>query len=251
MMRGISLNIRYVGYACLVFILISLVLIQPVFGARIHGIVYDLSLEQVERAQVLLNTTPEQMMIAENGTYAFTVIPGSYTIKAMVREDGEIVSQAVENITISHDGTFRRDLILYPSFSDEEDLISPYGEHDPVKEEGITFTTEGTIPWMPITGITVALILVMSLLYSRWRPKKSRTRRRTKKVKPGQREPQTETEQLIRIIEGQGGRMTQKDLRREMPMSEAKMSLLIHEMERDGTIEKFKKGRGNIIRLKG
>ena len=45
-------------------------------------------------------------------------------------------------------------------------------------------------------------------------------------------------------------RLTQKEIRKDIPLSEAKISLIISEMEHKGLVEKIKKGRGNIIVLK-
>jgi len=55
---------------------------------------------------------------------------------------------------------------------------------------------------------------------------------------------------LIKIIKREGGRTTQKYIRKQIPLSEAKISLMIAELEHKGIIEKIKKGRGNIIILK-
>ena len=57
-------------------------------------------------------------------------------------------------------------------------------------------------------------------------------------------------EHLIKIIKREGGRTTQKYIRKQIPLSEAKISLMIAELEHKGIIEKIKKGRGNIIILK-
>ncbi|MEK6827817.1 MAG: hypothetical protein AABX78_00550, partial [Nanoarchaeota archaeon] len=57
-------------------------------------------------------------------------------------------------------------------------------------------------------------------------------------------------EHLIKIIKKEDGRTTQKDIRKQIPLSEAKISLMIAELEHKGIIEKIKKGRGNIIILK-
>ena len=54
-------------------------------------------------------------------------------------------------------------------------------------------------------------------------------------------------EKVINIIRRHGNRTTQKDIRKEMPLSEAKVSLIIAELEHEGSIKKIKKGRGNII----
>ncbi|MEM4710749.1 MAG: winged helix-turn-helix transcriptional regulator [Candidatus Woesearchaeota archaeon] len=42
-------------------------------------------------------------------------------------------------------------------------------------------------------------------------------------------------------------RMTQKDIRKSIPYSEAKISLILTQLENEGKIKKIKKGRGNII----
>ena len=53
----------------------------------------------------------------------------------------------------------------------------------------------------------------------------------------------------MKVIVEEGGRTTQKDIRKRIPLSEAKVSLLISELESMGKIKKIKKGRGNIIVL--
>ena len=60
---------------------------------------------------------------------------------------------------------------------------------------------------------------------------------------------QDDLKKVISIVEEEGGRATQKDIRKKMPLSEAKISLLIAELEHTGKIKKIKKGRGNIIIL--
>ena len=44
--------------------------------------------------------------------------------------------------------------------------------------------------------------------------------------------------------------MTQKDLRARLNCSEAKVSLMITDLEDRGLVHKVKKGRGNIILLR-
>ena len=57
------------------------------------------------------------------------------------------------------------------------------------------------------------------------------------------------TKQIIHIIKEEGGRTTQKLIRKKIPLSEAKISLAITELVANGKIKKIKKGRGNIIIL--
>ena len=55
---------------------------------------------------------------------------------------------------------------------------------------------------------------------------------------------------IIKILIQEGGRTTQKGIRKQIPLSEAKISLMIAELEHKGIVDKIKKGRGNIIILK-
>jgi len=89
-------------------------------------------------------------------------------------------------------------------------------------------------------------------------------------VQPEPKKPQTREEKLasieqelennetpgyikraLDVIKANDGRISQKELRKEMiDLSESKVSLIITELEHKGKIEKVKRGRGNIILLK-
>jgi uncharacterized membrane protein len=71
----------------------------------------------------------------------------------------------------------------------------------------------------------------------------------TAKEEPKREFKKPELEDLLAIIRKEGGRITQQELRRQMPYSEAKVSLMLAELEDQGRIRKIKKGRGNIIIL--
>ncbi|AKB54020.1 MULTISPECIES: helix-turn-helix transcriptional regulator [Methanosarcina] len=55
--------------------------------------------------------------------------------------------------------------------------------------------------------------------------------------------------ELLEMIRASGNRITQRELRKKSPYSESKVSLMLSDLEERGLIEKFKKGRGNIIRI--
>jgi len=53
------------------------------------------------------------------------------------------------------------------------------------------------------------------------------------------------------VIKNYGGRITQKELREKLPQhGEAKVSLMVDELEDMGIVKKFRKGRGNILVLR-
>lgn len=68
---------------------------------------------------------------------------------------------------------------------------------------------------------------------------------------PGKKAPlPTDLQEVMDIIRGQGGRITQKNLRSKLKYSEGKVSLMLADLERRELIEKFKRGRGNIVIIK-
>lgn len=60
----------------------------------------------------------------------------------------------------------------------------------------------------------------------------------------------SDLQEVMDIIRGQRGRITQKELCSRLKCSDAKVSLMLADLERRGLIEKFKKGRGNVVTLK-
>lgn len=55
--------------------------------------------------------------------------------------------------------------------------------------------------------------------------------------------------ELLEMVRASGNRITQRELRKKSPYSESKVSLMLSDLEERGLIEKFKRGRGNIIRI--
>lgn len=216
-------------------ILITLILLSSFASAAvIHGTIYNLNLDKQSNARVSINTLPEQFYISKNGTYTFNVPSGDYEIKAEYYKDTILESSAEENISIKTDGIFIVDLILFPNYEEENELL----REDIVIEDSFD---EETNYYFIIAVIALAVIFTAYYFYKR------------KKKKPDKEEkkevPHSDLNQILKIIKAEGGRTTQKEIRKKIPLSEAKISLMIAQLEHEGKIKKIKKGRGNIILL--
>lgn len=219
------------------FILLFVLLIvfsNAVFAAVVYGNIYDLSLSKVSGARVEVNTTPEQYLISKDGSYSFGIPNGFYTIKAELRGDG-IGGSESRNITITQEGNYVIDLILFPNFEEEDDISQDIEIAIPETEKK-SFAPLFVLIFVFILGITAYIIF------------------KGKKAEESGKELGEDTEKdlnkIVEIIKKEGGRTTQKEIRKGIPVSEAKISLMIAELEHKGIIEKIKKGRGNIIILK-
>jgi len=229
------------GAKVLVYMLIGIFLISAVNAATIYGVVYDLSLKKVNNARVEINTSPKQVFIAKNGSYSFNVPNGFYTIKAQLIQKNTVLASVQENITIRQPGEYVLDLILFP---DVEEGI-----------EEIDFDVNEDVLGIERNYVLIVFVILVVLLagiefYYYFRKIKS-SKEEIKGGKIVEKEEQKDDlGQIIKIIKQEGGRTTQKEIRKHIPLSEAKISLMIAELEHKGVVEKIKKGRGNIVILK-
>ena len=223
-------------FKVLIFLIILLLLTSFVNAATIHGTIYDLSLKKLNNARVEINTSPKQFLIAQNGTYSFNVPNGAYTIKAQLIQKNTIIASVQENITIKQDGTYVLDLILFPDIEEGVEEI----EID-VNENIVETKKNKNILIGSILLLTLGIALMIIYYF----------RKIEKQEKESLKEEyEDDLQQIMKIIKQEGGRTTQKEIRKQIPLSEAKISLMIAELEHKGIIEKIKKGRGNIIILK-
>ncbi|MBW2976095.1 hypothetical protein KY347_01465 [Candidatus Woesearchaeota archaeon] len=210
-----------------------------VLAATVYGNIYDLSLNKASGARVEVNTTPGQYFISKDGSYSFDIPNGFYTIKAEQRNDGVSASES-RNITISREGNYVIDLILFPSFDEEDELSQDIGIAIPEAEE-ISFASLFVLIFLFFLGIAVYVI---------FKGKKEKNNKSSKIVSEDEEGGEKYLGKIIELLREEGGRTTQKEIRKHLPFSEAKISLMLSELEHKGLIKKIKKGRGNILVLK-
>ena len=233
------------NYKVLIYGLIALITIQIASAATIYGSVYDFSLDKVSNARVEINTSPKQFLIAKNGSYSFSVPNGAYTIKAQLIQKNTVVASVQENITIKQDGSYVLDLILFPDV--EEGIENPN-----LNINGNVIDTNASKNYYWILIVLLLIIAAVSAYYFKRKQKQKKLPGEEPKEskKSEEKDEYNDLDQVIKIIRNEGGRATQKDIRKQIPLSEAKISLMIAELEHKGLVEKIKKGRGNIIILK-
>lgn len=215
--------------------------------AKVHGTVYYwYNLEPLRNAIVEVNSTPVQVYVAKNGEYSFNLPPGNYVITARYYRDNVLLYYAEENLTILEGGgEYIIDLIAFPLFEDVE--IADETNLVPSIE-----TPESGGLWIISAAIGAAVfILAVGVFYY--------LKKRRKRLPEPKAEPSRETikyvglpadlQEIVDKIKEAGGRITQLELREKLPYSEAKVSLMLTDLENRGLIRRIKKGRGNVIIL--
>ena len=258
------------------FLLAIALLSASVNAAIVKGTVFDTNLDPTT-AIVSVNTTPSQVMVAKNGFFSFEVPRGFFLLKASSTSGNYSTFETVR--VESEAGIFNVDLIL---FGFEE----PSLEIPSVAPPGTGF--EGQETNVPDNGgagiffglVAAALIIVAGFLWHRSNKTPSEIKSsasgnltipsRFFASSPPQEEKEKNEDSKTSEEIGDGndskgvnefqkrildelrkseGRMNQKELRKLLPWSEAKVSIELDLLEEKGLIKKFKKGRGNIIIL--
>lgn len=226
--------------------IISILSVSMVNAAVISGTIYDLALQKEYDIVVEIDTMPNQLMVSKDGYYSFNVNPGNYILHAYTS-----TSEATEPIMINDDGDYNLDIVL------EDKVLNPL--------DSISFTDSGinissslpkngisTLVWV-LAGIVILMLIILLALYLLvFRGKHGRV----KHAKHADGIPVQEQEKagltdeyehkILNIIRKEK-RTTQKDVRKEIPLSEAKISLILTDLEDKGKIRKIKKGRGNVL----
>jgi len=237
-----------IKYLALIFsIFLAIILLNQVQAATVHGKVYGPDLTILKNAVVQLNTTPKQNMVATDGTYSFTLLPGNYTIEAFYATQG-ILLYDKEQVTLPRDGDYVVDIILFET----PDLENVTLDEKELKMIEDLLKEKSQVNVGLIVGVIVAVIIIAAVSYFIYKRKKKPTKRtrrkfKAKSVKVEEKPVGDEVMAKTIAILKREKRVVQKDIRKELGMSEAKISLVIAELESQGKVQKIKRGRGNVI----
>ncbi len=197
----------------LIYILAFIFILQTVNSATVQGNVYDISLDLVKNSIVEINTIPNQKLVARDGSYIFSSVPkGSYEITAYTSDN----LKTTENITIEQDGTYTIDLFLIPELKEGD--------------------KKSNLIYYLFSIIILIIIVILIIKFRKKKPKKSN-------------DIDEDLQKVLEIIKKDGNRTTQKHIKEVTGLSEAKVSLMITDLESKNIVKRIKKGRSNIIIL--
>ncbi|MDK2833216.1 MAG: hypothetical protein PWR29_1573 [Methanolobus sp.] len=227
--------------------------------ATVHGVIYEWgTFEPLDNVIVEVNSTPPQSMLARYGLYSFNLLPGDYVISASYYRNSTLVRYTQEEITITGSGDYVIDLILLPAYDDEGLDEAEFTELDELadlaEDEDINSFSYGTLSLLILTALAFAAGTYLLSVRRKARPVQAEDEihyadETIPDMDAGYAALPDDLREMVSVISRNGGRITQKDLRGALKHSEAKVSLMISDLEDRGIVRKFKKGRGNVVFL--
>ena len=241
-------------------------------AATLFGKIFDYNLRLASNSIIKINTFPEQQVVAVNGAYSFTVPEGEYIITAYLKDNQGLITHYLEHpISVAGSGSYVHDIILFPRymFGDlelEDEIEKEFDEYEfnnNNQQDNVLIQRPLNIPLIVLFLAFICVALIISFVKIR----KGVVNRKSgndsdkgndldnqgikKSLKkenliPLVQETDNELNKMLCFIKKEK-RTTQKELRKMFPFSEAKISLMISDLESQGKIRKIKRGRGNII----
>jgi len=251
------------------FILLIMIVASLVMGAqaaKVYGSIYEWSDLEKPLKNVIVeieeNATRVQYKVSSDGVYSFDIAPGSYVLRAKYYINNILEFSGEEKLQIDKPDESRNlDLLLFPPTDlDNEYLgdINLTGELEP-KESDITNYISGIF-------VVIFILIFGALIFYFLGKKRMRKQDNPQPVIPEPDEfPPEPLENIAKPIENKtgelpddlrelydlilkkGGRTTQKEIRKDAKYGEAKVSLMLADLEDRGFVKKIKKGRSNII----
>jgi len=216
---------------------------ELVLSATIEGTVYNNSTDELRNVRVEINTTPKQVYISKNATYKFKVPSGDYEINATYKSGGE-KEFAIEQIVVKDNDNYVLDIMLLPV--NEDELLNKSAEEGYAFLDNFTYDNNLVLAVISISAIV--LLLIIGVVFAiKTQSNFKDGGENTADNKLHRIEDDNELSIILKTVREEGGRITQKELRKKLPHSESKISLMISELESRGAIKKIKKGRSNII----
>jgi len=242
-------------------LLISVLCVIPADAARIRGAIYDNYYNPIEKSVVAINTTPQQIRVSNYGGYYFDVNPGVYEITVTLTKNGITREIARDRINISEEGDFQKDLFVYDDF----DMVREFDDRLSLRVKRF-FSDNLEFFIFILLALSVGALLFLGVYWYRGRLKHKIVplvieqpsevlvvqTPSTPTVLVTQESPATVDDAIKKKILSllASKPLTQKDIRKEFSCSEAKISMVISELESEGLIQKKKQGRQNLISLK-
>ncbi len=200
-------------------------------AATISGTIYDFNLVPVHGAVLSINTSPEQIIVSDDGLYSLSLATGVYEVKVSKIERAGLSAVDSAVFVIESDGSFTHDFIL---FEQAEDVEIPQLSDE---EKGV-----GPVLFHPVLIAVFVLALIVFAVFAFMAQKRD------------EKSPPLEEDEVLREIGfyiKKHKRVSQKEIRLQFPYSESSVSMAVSHLESEGYVKKIKKGRANIIIWEG
>jgi uncharacterized membrane protein len=222
-------------------------------AATVYGFVYDYSLNPAKGYAVSVNSTPTQTIILnDSGFYSFQLPDGFFVLSVYPPTAPE--NATIQNITIASNGSFEVDLLAFnfplPNDSSINDLnvinnvsaslnnLSNQSFRNNFSNSSFPRPPPQLFPFdiiiILIPAIFVVLVAVLFILLKR---QKHVEQSKGMVILTG------DEKIVFDKIKEFEGRVSQKELRKNLSLSEASVSIALTNLEDKGLVDKIKKGR--------
>ncbi len=220
-------------------VLILLLLSFSLHAVFLSGTIYDSDTDQVAKNILMkFSGVNTYQYFSKTGNFSINVVSGNYTVTLLDIMNDTVLRQGKEDISIDSDSVI--DFLIFPSDGD-----NAYGIN--VSEVFGSENVESTlIPVAPsyssyLWVYLIVFLVLCGMLYYHVFKKKAIQNSSTLIL--------TSEEQLIYTLIKKEKIVSQKELRKNVSFSEARVSMILSSLEEKGILKRIKKGNANELEL--
>ena len=210
-----------------VLLLLSLLLSTSLgFTAFVHGDIYTSDFQKLNRTLIKIEGSFSYQIVTDKANYSIYLPPGNFTISASNFDEKGNLELYIQQTVRVGDEDQKVDLVLNPASSYD------------------------WLVYLFVLAIVATVFVWANRFWGKNAIGMNRQKREETEVQaqPINHSLDEDARAVLSALVGFEGRANQKDLKEALGFSDAKLSLIISELEKFGYVKKFKRGRGNIIK---
>ncbi|VVB70814.1 Uncharacterised protein [uncultured archaeon] len=224
------------------FILLFSLLFLSVEAVVLSGTIYDSDNDQVAKNILMkLEGTNSYQYFSTNGTFSINVTPGNYTVLLLDIVNNTLMRQGSESIFIEDDSV--NDFLIFPVESGySQDYVNVSQLFD-LPEATVDASSSSTSSSSNYLLLYLVILLLLSGIIAYFLFLKRKPILSTNNL------VLSSEEQLIYNLIKKEKIISQKELRKNVSFSEAKVSMVLSSLEEKGLLRRIKKGNANELEV--
>lgn len=214
------------------FLVLAMFLVSLGYSAFVYGSIYGHDLEKINKTAIKIQGKFSYQVVTENANYSIFLPEGEYRISASSFDGYGNLKFYVEEKAMVGKQDQRVDLVLKP-----------------VNDTGDTILIGGLVFVIAIAAVFLYLHFSSKQHGQDIADAEQPMQAKVYKLRPqGAIYLDEDAKKVLEVLGSFENRATQKELKEVLKFSDAKLSLILTELEQLGHVKKFKRGRANIVK---
>ncbi len=197
-----------------------LILLATAHAAFLYGDIHASDSHTLNQTMIRIEGDFTYQLVTDKQNYSIFLPDGNYSVRAEAFDQyGDVAYSDSESVRVGTEDQ-RLDLVLRPAMNTQ----------------------------LVVLAFTVFLLVAVFLWARGLRASKKEAYAPVERPIEDRPPLDDEAKKILSYLDSVEGRANQKEMKEALGFSDAKLSLILTELEHEGRVKRFKRGRGNVVR---